>query len=86
MQKDGRHYTENLRGNCESDGEFNKRVACATSNIDNDDFMSKHTYSFETLSSVLQYYFIILNKNGESRLENQMVRKMLENIKVPNNS
>ena len=85
MQKDGRHYTENLRGNYESDGEFNKRVACATSNIDNDGFMSKHTYSIEKFSTELQHAFTILNNNSKSRLENQMVRKILEKIKVPNN-
>ena len=35
---------------------------------------------------MLQDYFTILNKNGESRSENQMVRNIPEKIKVPNNS
>ena len=35
---------------------------------------------------MIQDYFTILNNNEKSNLENQMVSKGLENIKVPNNS
>ena len=53
--------------------------------IYNTNFTSEHTYSFEKFSTVLQDAFSILNNNGEIYLENQMVRKILQNIKVPNN-
>ena len=48
--------------------------------------MSKHTYSFENFSTALQDDFSILNNNGENHSDNQMVRKILDKIKVPNNS
>ena len=85
MQKDGLKATSNLCENYEGAGEFNKRVAWATAKIDNTHFKNEHTYSFDKFSTVLQDNFTILNSNGESHSENQMVRKMLENIKVPIN-
>ena len=84
-QEDGRQTTANLREHYEGAGEVNKRVAWEMENIDNSHFASKHTYSFEKISTVLQDAFTILNNNGKSHSENQMVRKMLENVKLPNN-
>ena len=54
-------------------------------NIDNDNFTIEHTYSFEKSSTALRDAFTILNNNGESHSENQMVRNTIEKIKVPNN-
>ena len=46
-QKDVRHNTENLQDNYEGADEVNTHVAWVTAKIENDHFMSKHTYSFE---------------------------------------
>ena len=66
--------------------EVNKCVTWATAKIDNTQFTIDHTYSFEKFSTVLQYAFTILNINGKNHSDHQMVRKILEKIKVPNNS
>jgi hypothetical protein len=84
--KNGREATANLRAHYEGDGEVNKRVAWATANIPNAHYSSEHTFSFERFSTVLQEAFTILNENGESHSDGQMVRKMLEKIQVSNNS
>ena len=84
--KNGREATANLRAHYEGDGEVNKRVAWATANIANAHYSSEHTFSFERFSTVLQEAFTILNENGESHSDGQMVRKMLEKIQVSNNS
>ena len=86
MQKYIQQATVNLSEHYEVDGEVNKLVAWVTSNIENCHFMSKHTYSFEKFLTLLQYYFTILNGNVESHSDNQMLIKMIEKIKVPNNS
>ena len=84
--KDDWQDSVNLREYYESDGEVNKRVAWEMSNIDNSHFTSKLTYSLNNLSTVLQYDITILNKNGEKHSENQMVRKMVEKIKLHNST
>ena len=48
--------------------------------------MIEHAYPFEKFSTVLQDYFTILNNNGENHSYNQMVSKIIEKIKVNNNS
>ena len=85
LQKDFQQGTVNLHENYEGAVEVNKSVAWGTANIDNTHFKSKHKYSFEKFSTVLQHAFTILNKNSEIHSENQMVGNMLENIKAPNN-
>ena len=75
-----------MRAHYEGDGEVNKRVTWATANIANAHYTSEHTYSFEKFSTVLQEAFTILNDNGETHSDGQMVRKMLEKIQVSNNS
>ena len=55
----------------------------ATAKIDNDNFKSKHTYSFEKFLTVLQDSFTILNKNFETG--NQMVGRIPNKIIVPDN-
>ena len=84
--KDGRHATAKLCESYKGASELNKCVAWKMENIDNADFTSEHTYSFENFIAVLQDTFTILNKNGKSHSYNQMVRNMLGKIKVPNNS
>ena len=81
----GQQATANLLEHCEGASKFNKRVEWKTANIDNAHFTSEYTYLFETFSTVLQADFAILNNNGENHSENQIVSKMLEKIKVPNN-
>ena len=85
-QKNGREVTANRRAHYECDGEVDKRVAWATANIMNAHYTSEHTFSFERFSTVLQDAFTILNDNGETHSNGQMVCKMLEKIQVPNNS
>ena len=60
-----RRATANLHEHYEGAGEVNKRVVWATENIENAHSMSKHTYSFEKFSTVLQDDFTILNNNGK---------------------
>ena len=79
----GQQATVDLREHYKSYGEVNNRVVLATAKIDNENFKSKHIYSFEKFLTVLQDYFTILNKNSETG--NQMVGKMPENIIVPYN-
>ena len=57
-----------------------------TANIDNDNFTIEHTYSFDKFLTELQDAYTILNNNCESHSENQMIRKILEKIKLPTNS
>ena len=83
-QKDGKHATANLSEHYEVSGKFNEHVAWATANIDNAHFTSDHMYSFEKSSTVSQYTFTILNNNIDNHSENQMVRKMLDKIKMLN--
>ena len=82
-QEDGQHTTTNLREHYEGAGEVNKRVAWATANMDNAHSTSENTNLFEKFSTVLQDCFTILNNSGESYLDNQMARKMLEVIFSP---
>ena len=84
-QKDGRLATESLRTHYEGAGESNKRVAWATAAIANAHYRSEHTFSFEKFSTSLLESFTILNNNGETHSEGQMVCKMIEKIQVPNN-
>ena len=62
VQKDGWQANANLCEHSEGSGEeVSKRVAQETANIGNTHFMSKHTYSSEKFSTVLQDAFTILN-------------------------
>ena len=75
-----------LREHYKDAGEANKRVAWASAAIENSHYKSKHTFSFEKFSTKIHEAYTVLNENGETRSEGQMVRKMLEKMNVPNNA
>jgi hypothetical protein len=66
-----------------------KRVAWLTANVVYTSkhaysfvYTSEHAYSFESFSTVMKDAFTILNNYSENHSGNQMVRKMLQKIKV----
>ena len=76
---------ESLRAHYAGVGESNKHIAWATATIENSHYRSEHTYSFKNFSTGLFKAFSVLNNNGETHSEGQMVRKMLEKVQVSNN-
>ena len=85
-RKYGRLEMVRLREHHEGAGEANKRVAWASDTIANSHYKSKHTFSFEEFSTTIHEAYTVLNENGETHSEEQMVRKMLEKMNVPNNA
>ena len=84
-QKDGRLAMGSLRAHYKGVGESNKRIAWETATIENVHHRSEHTYSFDNFSTGLFEEFTVLNNNGETHSEGQMVRKMLDKVQVSNN-
>ena len=76
---------ESLRAHYKGVGESRKRIAWETATIENAHYRSDHTYSFAKVSTELFEAFTVLNNNGETHSEGQMVRKMLDKVQVSNN-